>query len=89
MPQGFPKVTHEPNVPIRHDGLRKTIKFDNLVKIKLGNLRSVGSLGTRDKMGHFLKSINHYENGVIFLQGEGEIEHKIHTNILPRSVGNG
>jgi hypothetical protein len=71
MPQGFPKVAHEPNVSIEHDGLRKTIKFDNLVKIKLGNLGSIRSLGTRDKMTHFLESVNHYENGVMFLQGVG------------------
>ena len=72
MPQGFPKVAPEPNVPIKHDGLRKTIKFENLVKIKLGNLRSVQSLGTRDKVSHFGESVNHYKNGVMFSQGAGE-----------------
>jgi hypothetical protein len=88
VPQGFPKVAHEPNVSIGYDGLRKTIKFDNLVKIKRGNLRSIRSLGTRDKVSHFLESVNHYENEVMFLQGVGETKHKIHAHILPRSVRN-
>ena len=35
------EVTHKTNIPIRHNGFGKTIEFDNLIKVKLGNLTCI------------------------------------------------
>ena len=40
-------------------------------------------------MSHFLESVNHYENGVMFLQGARETLYKIHAHILLQFVRNG
>lgn len=61
MLKGFLEVTHKPYIPIRDYGPRKDIQFDNFIKIKFNNSRSICGMSTMDKVTHLRKTFQEYK----------------------------
>lgn len=83
MSKYFLKIVGKMNISIIHNAFWEIMEMNDIVEVKLGNLKSIGSFRTSYEMGHFLKTINDDYNGIVMPKSMRKALDKINSHVFP------
>ena len=83
----LPKLAHELGVAIGDNDLRQTMQSKDLGEEQLCDIWCSRISSCGEEVSTLAQSVDYHEDGIIARLGGGELDNKVHRDLLPVAIG--